>query len=563
MPSAQKVKLFKKVAIFLTFMWTLAIYTFYNYQIQNENAHVLQNTITQAKTSVSQAKELMLFSFNQKIKVMEKNKDVNLQTDFSIRNFIYATKNKQNNEIKIEGEYFPTDMENLNKNVKKAITRAQKTQQDTHTSYEKADENRLFYIAPLVADESCSRCHVHDDKKAGDILGNVNMNMKIPTFREFNPQSFLFLTFTYVTMWLTGLIIIWWIKYKINHLFNEKIKSFEDSVYSFVNMMERRDRYTAGHSKRVAKYASLIAAKMNLSDEKIDLLYRAGMLHDIGKIEIPDAVLLKPDTLTSGEYDLVKKHSTTSYELLSREPFHDIAKIVLHHHERYDGQGYPLGLKGVEIPLLSQIIAVADTFDAITTNRSYKSALSKEEAISIILSESGKQFNPHIVNIAKEIFLNIEIENDLSQTSEDMLKDIRFSYYFRDQLTGHCNINYLKYLLTHKKDFENICAYYINCRGFAPYNKTNGWKKGDKLLQTIADKLQEIYPKSIIIRIFADKFLLLHLNEHVSIEKNLVKSILKDYNLTLQVNRLSNLEEDADTVDKLEEIILGKSIIPF
>ena len=105
---------------------------------------------------------------------MEKNKDVNLQTDFSIKNFIYTAKNEQDNEIKIEGEYLPSDMENLDENVKKAISKAQKTQQDTHISYEKANENRLFYFAPLIADESCAKCHVHDDKKALDKFKGKN-----------------------------------------------------------------------------------------------------------------------------------------------------------------------------------------------------------------------------------------------------------------------------------------------------------------------------------------------------------------------------------------------------
>ena len=111
-------------------------------------------------------------------------------------------------------------------------------------------------------------------------------------------------------------------------------------MYGLIDMMEKRDSYTAGHSQRVAEYSRLIVLASGGSHDDADFVYKAGMLHDIGKIEIPDAILLKPDKLNETEYALIKRHSTASYELLCREPFSSLANIVLHHHERYDGKGY-------------------------------------------------------------------------------------------------------------------------------------------------------------------------------------------------------------------------------
>ncbi len=556
MPSTKKIRFFKQIAIFLSIVWTVMTYTFFTYQLSNEQTHIYHNTITKAKTTTNQASELITWAFAQKAKAREKNHTLDIKTDFSLRDLIYSMAEKQGSILKIESNYLDDDMLNLDESIKNVIKNVQNTKKDSFTTYSRDDKQYLFYIKPLIADKSCIQCHIHDDKKPGDILGNVNISMKIKTLKEYNSTNFYFLIFTYLSTWLVGLALIWWVRYRSRKYFDEKTKNYEESIYSLVDMMERRDSYTAGHSKRVANYSSLIAQKLNLSEDEQHLIHRAGMLHDIGKIEVPDALLLKPEALTSGEYELIKTHSKVGSELLSREPFYDLASIVLHHHERYDGSGYPYALKGDEIPFLSQIISIADVYDAVTTNRAYRKAMCKEQALKIIEDGRGTLFNPDIVDIAKEIFIEEELNNDISQMPKNMIEEIRFSYYFRDQLTGFFNINYFKFLLTHKDNYKTICAYHLNFVNFTTYNKKHGWKQGDKFLQDIATTISTTYEDSIIVRVFGDNFLILHLDKHVDMDVTIFDSFIECDKIKIDFKHINLLDEGIDSFDKLEDIIL-------
>ena len=201
----------------------------------------------------------------------------------------------------------------------------------------------------------------------------------------------------------------------------EKAENFEKTLESFVSMVEERDTYTGGHSQRVANYSLLIAKDMNFSKEECNLIYRSAILHDIGKIATPDNVLLKPGKLTSLEYKLIQEHVGASYGILSKIPMYkDLAEVIICHHERYDGEGYPKGLKGNEMPLLYQIMIVADAFDAMTTNRIYKGRKSVSIAIQEIKDASSKQFHPLVVNSAIKVLKTIEIEDIVTK---DFLKD--------------------------------------------------------------------------------------------------------------------------------------------
>ena len=137
----------------------------------------------------------------------------------------------------------------------------------------------------------------------------------------------------------------------------EREENFEKTLESFVRMVEERDTYTGGHSERVAHYSLLIAQEMNFCENDSKLIYRAAILHDIGKIATPDNVLLKPGKLSDLEYKLIQEHVSASYEILARIPMYkELADIIICHHERYDGKGYPKGLKGDEMSILSQIM---------------------------------------------------------------------------------------------------------------------------------------------------------------------------------------------------------------
>ena len=158
-------------------------------------------------------------------------------------------------------------------------------------------------------------------------------------------------------------------------LFEEEIfraENYEQTISSLVELIEQRDLYTGGHSNRVAEYAIKIAKELNFSSHDIIMLKQIGLLHDIGKIGIPDSILLKPGRLTDQEHDIIKNHVILGYNMISKIPmFKDFANIILSHHERYDGSGYPNGLQGDEIPLLASVLSVADSFDAMTTTRIY------------------------------------------------------------------------------------------------------------------------------------------------------------------------------------------------
>lgn len=164
---------------------------------------------------------------------------------------------------------------------------------------------------------------------------------------------------------------------------------------------EYRDDDTQEHAWRIGRTCGLLARSLGLPDWQVELIRRAALLHDIGKIGIPDAILLKPGKLTAREFDQIKTHTTMGAEILSgsQSPLLRLAeRIALTHHERWDGEGYPHGLPGDEIPLAGRIVAVADVFDAITHERPYKEAWPVDQAVTDILSERGQQLDPGLVD---------------------------------------------------------------------------------------------------------------------------------------------------------------------
>jgi HD-GYP domain-containing protein (c-di-GMP phosphodiesterase class II) len=162
--------------------------------------------------------------------------------------------------------------------------------------------------------------------------------------------------------------------------------------------MEAKDEYTSGHSTRVSEMACRLAKHIGRSEKEIKQLEWAGLLHDVGKIGIRDEVLGKTDKLTEEEFDHIKTHSVMSYKVL--EPLdilRDILPAARHHHEHYDGSGYPDGLIGQEIPLLARILQIADVWDALTSTRSYRKAMTEEKAEQIMREEAGTTMDPDLV----------------------------------------------------------------------------------------------------------------------------------------------------------------------
>ena len=179
----------------------------------------------------------------------------------------------------------------------------------------------------------------------------------------------------------------------------ESIAFASEISEAFAKVIDMKDKYTNGHSERVAKYTAMIAKEMGYDDETVEKYYRIGLLHDVGKVGIPKAVLNKPGKLTDEEYDVIKSHTLKGYEVLKDiSVVPELAVGALAHHERHDGNGYPNGLSGDDIPPVARIIAVADSFDAMYSDRQYRKRLDFDTAVARIREASGTQFNPEVVD---------------------------------------------------------------------------------------------------------------------------------------------------------------------
>jgi len=196
-------------------------------------------------------------------------------------------------------------------------------------------------------------------------------------------------------------------------MFFSKKCHIHDLVDVVINTLNVRDPYTFAHSTRVAYFSQLIAKKMNLPKTQIETIHIAAHLHDIGKIEVADSILNKKDILTREEYNEMKKHPLIGYDIIKKTPLlNSISKAIFYHHERWDGNGYPEGLKRNEIPLEALIITVGDAFDAITSNRTYRKAKDLQKGFDIIQDCSGSQFCPSIaktfISLKNKILLSAD-----------------------------------------------------------------------------------------------------------------------------------------------------------
>jgi putative nucleotidyltransferase with HDIG domain len=193
---------------------------------------------------------------------------------------------------------------------------------------------------------------------------------------------------------------------QLQEALRELERSYDITLEALGDALDLKDSETEGHSKRVTAFTTVLARAMGLGLEQIRIIARGAFLHDIGKMAIPDAILLKPGRLDAAESTIMREHCYRGFQILRKIPFlADASEIVYSHQERYDGFGYPRGLKGEEIPLGARLFAVADAFDAITSDRPYRRAQSLQAAREEIARHSGSQFDPQVV----DIFLRIPI----------------------------------------------------------------------------------------------------------------------------------------------------------
>jgi HD-GYP domain-containing protein (c-di-GMP phosphodiesterase class II) len=176
-----------------------------------------------------------------------------------------------------------------------------------------------------------------------------------------------------------------------------------ETALALTEAIESRDPYTGGHCRRLAEYAGLVAERLVIPAPEIEIVRLGAALHDMGKIVVPDSILKKPDRLTPEEYAIVKQHCYSGGQICKRVGFlMDAYPIVYHHHERWDGKGYPDGIRGDRIPLGARIVAVVDAYDAMSTDRPYRGGLSFHEVEATLLDGAGQQWDPHMVNVFLE-----------------------------------------------------------------------------------------------------------------------------------------------------------------
>ena len=221
--------------------------------------------------------------------------------------------------------------------------------------------------------------------------------------RLLTSESLFWISCGLMLLWLIALVIfiitsIQAKKYIRLHKHDNEL--INESIETFTGFIDAKDPYTNGHSKRVAIYTKQIAKAMGFEGEELERIYYIALLHDCGKIGVPDSILGKPGKLTDEEFEIIKSHTTRGGEILSSfKSLENVGEGALYHHERYDGKGYPEGRSGEDIPLIARMICVADSYDAMNTNRVYRNHLTKDEIIREIETNKGKQFDPEIADI--------------------------------------------------------------------------------------------------------------------------------------------------------------------
>ncbi|MCF8057558.1 MAG: PhnD/SsuA/transferrin family substrate-binding protein [Desulfocapsa sp.] len=348
----------------------------------------------------------------------------------------------------------------------------------------------------------------------------------------------------------------------VARLETERAENYEETILSFANMIDHRDTYTAGHTLRVAHYCKLLAREMGVSEEKIGILQQAATLHDIGKIATPDSVLLKPGKLSTLDYDLIKLHASAGYEMLSNiTMYKELAGIIRHHHERYDGTGYPDQLRGKDIPPLSRIIVVADSFDAMTTNRIYKPRKEIAEALKELKQLSGIQFDPEVVKVAAKVLKDVQVPKAITQLPKTQMEKRRFSYFFSDKITGLYNEDYLQIILRNNKELHDYhCLHSLHIRDLQHYNQVHGWEQGNILMQKFALELQERYQNSLLFRTYGQYFVIISRKHFEMNAEALLFESLKGSGVHIKMDHLDLKKDTAYYMHKMEKIEIQSGV---
>ena len=290
-------------------------------------------------------------------------------------------------------------------------------------------------------------------------------------------------------------------------------------VYTLVSAIDAKDKYTDGHSSRVAEYSVYLAKALGYSEEQLINLRHIALLHDIGKISIPDSVLNKQGKLTDTEYEVMKSHTVAGGGILDNiSTLPDIRIGARYHHERYDGRGYPDGLKGEDIPEVARIISIADAYDAMNSKRVYRNRLPRKVIREEFVRGRGTQFDPHMT----DVFLRLFDEHKLGERAEGENTDAKGLNFLlqevfssegqdgeqeRDSLTGLMLRLEGERAISEAIQREGGCLCFVDVDNLKKINDTQGHLTGDHLLSEIGDVLKKYEKGNIICRLGGDEFL--------------------------------------------------------
>ena len=338
--------------------------------------------------------------------------------------------------------------------------------------------------------------------------------------------------------------------------FNKRKKHMEEMSLQLMQTLsttiEAKDEYTRGHSHRVAEYSALIATALGWNKTDIENLKNAAYLHDIGKIGIPDTVLNKPTKLTDEEFSIIKEHTTIGANILKNVSLiPHVEDVVRHHHERYDGRGYPDGLKGEEIPIHARIVAVADSYDAMSSRRIYRNQLPGSKVIEELSKNKGSQFDPEITDIFLKLLREDKVhvkEDYLNMTGNDQIPEveIEMSKFIADLMNtlktqeSRKNIDFLTGLPTRNKGEQVVakllqrhtgCLVFMDMDNLKTINDIYGHKAGDRVLKLFGSLLLEYSSECILCRLGGDEFLLFMPDASQDDVTKLIKEIFHKFQL--------------------------------
>ncbi|EDP76240.1 HD domain-containing phosphohydrolase [Hydrogenivirga sp. 128-5-R1-1] len=256
----------------------------------------------------------------------------------------------------------------------------------------------------------------------------------------------------------------------------------------FIKLLELRDTYTKGHTERGVVYAVEIGRALGLTEEELKELETGGYIHDVGKVAIPDVILLKPTRLTPKEYEVMKLHVKFGYELVKGlELPEGSLNVLLYHQEKYDGTGYPFGKKGKEIPLLARIYTIADSFEAMTARRIYKRSKPWDVALRELEELAGEHFDPDIVPYAVKVLSRMEGGFAVIPEIDTEIDKIRWSFYYIDFTGAIKGDLFLPTLEAFIEKGEPFCFTVFDIQNLFEVNRRFGWERGNEVLTKLVE----------------------------------------------------------------------------